>query len=171
MANFETAFQSLIRSEGGFDKHGSNGAVNFGITAPFLKLIGRPNSVEDVRALTLADARGIYEHWFWNQYRLDQVQDQRIATLLLHMTVNTLPKTVILYLQMSLQEVGVSLPATGFMSPRVTSGVNGLSAETLSKLVDVFKGRMLSRYQKLAQDNPATHAKNLPGWTSRLASL
>lgn len=172
MADFEIAFQSLIKVEGGFAAHdGHNGAVNFGVTSSFLKLIGKPNSVEDVRNLTIDDAKAIYLKWYWNLYKLDQIQDQRTATLLFHMVVNNLAKIAILYFQMSLQESGVALPATGIMGPRVISGVNGLAPDTLLRFVDVFKGKMLARYQKLAQDNPHTYAKDLPGWTARLASL
>ena len=171
MADFDAALASLLKAEGGYSPNdNNNGAVNFGLTGDFLKQIGRPSTPEDVKALTFDDASAIYRQYFWDAYRIGQFQDQRIATLFFHMVVNNPAKVAVMSFQLALQDVGIAVPATGFVGPKTTAAVNSITDDKKQLFIDRFKGRMLDRYKRLAASNPM-YAADLPGWEARLNSL
>jgi lysozyme family protein len=75
------AWLSLLMSpriEGGFvnDPEDSGGATNLGITAETLgrwRKLGRPATEDEVKAITLAEAKGIALALYWNAMRCDQL--------------------------------------------------------------------------------------------------
>lgn len=172
MADFEVAIKNLLEAEGGYAARDNNsGAVNFGITSSFLKQIGRPHAPQDVKMMTVDDARKIYQKYFWDAFKLGQIQDQRIAVLVFHMVVNNPAKVAIISLQLSLQDAGAVVTADGIAGLRTITAINGLSSEKRSLLIDRFKARMLDRYRRLAASNPKLYGDDLPGWEARLAAL
>ena len=177
MADFKAAVEKLLVIEGGFSPRDNTcGAVNLGITSAFLKLIGRPCTTEDVRALTPDAATEIYREWFWNRFRLGGINSQAIAEALLICLVNTDPQEVIYALHEALAAVGKPV-----LPPEIPKRVRVLGGTTVSKLNEIdaagwpavmaeFKGRMLEHYIWLAQKNPAEFSDDLPGWKRRLES-
>jgi lysozyme family protein len=75
-ARFERCVAEVLRHEGGFAQHPSDpgGATKYGITrATLSRWRGRDASVDDVRALTEAEAREIYLARYWNVLRCDEL--------------------------------------------------------------------------------------------------
>ena len=178
MADFEAAVEKLLDIEGGFSpRDNANGAVNLGITSYFLKLIGRPHSVDDVRALTPEVAKAIYRAYFWEKFNVGKLLAQRIAEALLICLVNTNPQDVIFALQESLADIGH--PLMGRKVPKgsrilglVTVGtINCLTSAERDELMVTFKRRMSAHYESLAASNPAEFADDAAGWKNRMETL
>jgi lysozyme family protein len=75
-SRFEKAVEIVLQHEGGFVHHPKDpgGATKFGITRETLsRARGRPASVEDVRALTRAEAIGVYRGLYWDVVRADEL--------------------------------------------------------------------------------------------------
>jgi lysozyme family protein len=75
-SRFHHAVELVMRHEGGFVHHPRDpgGATKFGITRETLsQATGRPVSVEDVRALTRAEAVTVYQGLYWDVVRADEL--------------------------------------------------------------------------------------------------
>jgi lysozyme family protein len=75
-ARFTRCVAEVLRHEGGFVDHPRDpgGATNYGITRQTLsRWRGREVSVDEVRALTEAEAREIYLARYWNVMRCDEL--------------------------------------------------------------------------------------------------
>ena len=69
-SNFERALACVLRHEGGYGDHPADpgGATNFGVTrATLAHHRGRPVTKAEVRALTRAEAAGIYRQRYWGR--------------------------------------------------------------------------------------------------------
>ena len=66
--NFDESFAKLISSEGGYVNHPSDpgGETQYGISK-------RSYPALDIKALTLADAKGIYKRDFWDRAQCDKL--------------------------------------------------------------------------------------------------
>jgi lysozyme family protein len=102
MAEPLAAIDFVLSNEGGFvdNPNDSGGATNFGLSLRFLREIpndrlrkygifknGDELGVEDIRDLTLDQARLIYKGEFWDSAPFDKINDQLIATYLFDMAV------------------------------------------------------------------------------------
>lgn len=171
MANFQIALESLLAEEGGFNqKNGHAGAVNFGITSRFLEGIGLDGSPETVRNMTQERAEEIYRTHFWEPFRLGQIDDQRLATMMFHLVVNMGPYWPIRYAQEVLEDdFNIAVGKDGIIGPRTLAGLNQMSGPDLDRFIQNWKELLLIRYRHIARD--ATLAKYLPGWEKRLQNL
>lgn len=74
-----------IRSwEGGFvnDPHDPGGATNKGITlATFRTVYGKNKTVSDLKKMSLAQWEYIFQKYFWNKWKADNIKDQWVAYL------------------------------------------------------------------------------------------
>ncbi len=73
-ATFERALDLVLSFEGGFvhDPRDPGGATNLGVTqATLARACGRPVSIDEVRALTRAEAGAIYRRLYWTAIRGD----------------------------------------------------------------------------------------------------
>lgn len=66
--NFDQSFQKLISNEGGYvlDSRDPGGETQYGISK-------RSYPALDIKALTLADAKGIYKRDFWDRAQCDKL--------------------------------------------------------------------------------------------------
>lgn len=91
MSDFESSIAYVIFNEGGYVKNilDPGLATNFGITSKTLARARRVDSVtdEDVKNLTLDEAKTIYEILYWNPSKLEDVK-QPIAMAIFDMVVN-----------------------------------------------------------------------------------
>ena len=75
-SRFHHAVELVLQHEGGFVHHPQDpgGATKFGITRETLSRVrGRPASVEDVRALTRAEATAVYRGLYWDVVRAGEL--------------------------------------------------------------------------------------------------
>lgn len=157
MADFNLAVEKLLALEGGYSPSDSTaGAVNYGITERFLRLIG---DRRDVRGLTRAEAVELYRKHFWDRYHLGLFADQRLAEAVFVSIVNVSPVVVL----------NALASATGV--PRPLSRASKLRGEEANRARERFKEAMASYYTRLASSKPELYARYLEGWKARLASI
>jgi len=172
MADFQSAVEKLLKLEGGFAAADNNaGAVNFGITQQFLRSIGRPATLEDVRTLTREEAIALYREYFWDKLRIGEIHDQRLAEMLFFAAVNMGPSRPIRYLQEALRELRRDVQVDGAIGPQTLSALNGLDVNETKAVVLSLKQRLQARYRDLAQRNPALYGDDLRGWLARLEAV
>src|SRR5665213_3230783 len=91
MASIVPAMPYMLLNEGGYvnNPHDPGGPTNLGITIHTLSAyLGRPASIADVKALTIATVTPIYKHNYWDMLNLDSITDQGCATAIFDMCVN-----------------------------------------------------------------------------------
>jgi lysozyme family protein len=103
MAEFEKAIAFVLPNEGGFvdNPNDSGGATNFGLSLRFLRTLPVESlrkygvfvtpedlSVENVKELTLDQARNIYKSEFWDNAPYEKIALQCVANYIFDMAVN-----------------------------------------------------------------------------------
>jgi lysozyme family protein len=173
VADFELAFQKLLKDEGGFvnDKADSGGATNLGISLNFLKGLHRDINgdhvidVNDIRDLTPDIVRPIYKTAFWDYSgSIDSIKSQSIANLLFGMRVNMGVISANKLLQQSVYHA--VLDDDGIIGPESINAINSIRP---APLLEDYKSSLRQRYQAIVQKNPQDE-KFLPGWFNRLAT-
>ncbi len=74
--NFQYALTQLLKDEGGYTNHPADpgGPTNFGITlVDYCKYIKKGGTAEDVKKMSVADAKAIYKAKYWNVMGCDQL--------------------------------------------------------------------------------------------------
>jgi lysozyme family protein len=75
-SSYADALAGVLKHEGGYSDHPSDpgGPTNFGITLADVRRYVKPNATaQDVRALSLAQAKGIYRTRYWDVLRCDEL--------------------------------------------------------------------------------------------------
>ena len=169
MADFERAMERLLALEGGFAaRDNTAGAVNFGITQRFLRLIGRPASIEDVRALRREQAIELYKEYFWDRQRIGEIDHQRLAEAYFLASVNMGPRAASLALQQSLGALRGALVVDGVVGQQTIRALNALTPQEAETVLEGYLRRLRMHYEQLARANPAEYADDLAGWKARL---
>jgi lysozyme family protein len=175
MADLKIALDVLLRHEGGYaPSDNARGSVNFGWTAASLKGLGLPHTDADVRALTRERAAGLYAVHFWTPLRLNEVRDQKLATLIFSMAVNMGPGRAVRFLQKALNDdfedrgATTRLAVDGKIGPKTILAINGMEP---AHLILKFKAYLAGEYRRLAEAKPELYADDLKGWLRRLEEL
>lgn len=171
MSDFEKAIAVVLKHEGGFFHNKTTGEiVNFGITLDLLKAKGFDHADEAyVKALTVDRAKALYEQFFWRGLHIDKIENQKLATAVLDMTVNMGPIAIKLFQNALNDNRGFEpmLTPDGILGPKSLEYANKLPVEgVLHELVELA----CARYAMIASRSPVL-ASNLNGWTSRARSL
>ena len=91
MSDFNAAIKTVLAHEGGFVDNPADrgGPTNFGITqaSATAYLGGEPASVAFIKAITPEVAAAIYRKLFWTPLHLDEIVDNRVATVILDLAV------------------------------------------------------------------------------------
>lgn len=168
MSNFSAAVHVLMEHEGGYAPLDANGAgaVNFGVTERFVrdaKLSDNP--AEFVRTMTPERARDIYKRFFWDEYHIGEINDERLATVLFSMAVNMGPGPAVRTLQLALNDIGQLVDVDGIFGPETRAAVNARPPE---KIAAEWKRRLVERYRVIARRSGDGY---LRGWLKRLDAL
>lgn len=165
MANFDAAFEVLIKHEGGFSNktHDSGGATNHGITQNDLATwYNRPVSIEEVQKLSIDEAKKLYRIWFWEHMKLDSIQNTKLATLIFDQGVLRGSNRIIQDLQHLLK-----IDSDGIMGPHTIEALNKSDATLIGiKLIEECQ----LAYAHLVSIKPL-QADFIVGWISRTHSL
>lgn len=119
---FDEALKFVLDMEGGFvdDPDDTGGATRFGITIDTLEMWrGEPLTPEDVRNLSLDEAKAIYRVKYWEKCRCHEMPDD-IALVLFDAAVNHGPDRAVRLLQ---RAAGVT--DDGVIGPVTLSAVRG----------------------------------------------
>ena len=164
--NFDSAVTLLLAHEGGFSNNPSDpgGATKYGITLrSWATYLARQITVDDLKAMTEDEAKKFYLDVYWTPLLLEQFVYQKLATIVLDLSVNCGYPTII----RRLQGIAAVAPADGIMGPNTLAVVNSLDGNYLA-----FQ---LARTTAM---NYIYHAKTdlsqmefLAGWIARVMSL
>jgi lysozyme family protein len=168
MADFKPAFQFVLQHEdvsrSGKVTVDAGGRTRFGIAEKF-----HPDLPEDFFSGPAEDAllaaEKIEEHEYWDPMRLDEMENQRVASKLLDMAVNMGVRQATVYAQRAVNMLAgnARLVEDGVMGARTLAVVNAVNP-------DVYEQRLcelsVAHYRHVAAVNPA-QAVNLQGWLAR----
>ncbi len=164
MAEFKPAFEHTVGIEGGYvnDPVDPGGETKYGICRR-----SYPNI--DIAALTLAAAEEIYKRDYWDQLRLDEIDDQAIAAELFDSAVNCGVRSAGLWLQQSLNLVGGhngnGLMADGIIGSKSLTAVN--SCRYMRALLKCLNGLQFQRYFGIVQKD-ISQRRFFRGWLRRV---
>lgn len=89
----EGGYQNLINDKGNYNSKGERVGTNHGISAKFYeKIIGRPPSIDDMKAITKFNAHLLFENEFWGKVRANDIQSQAVAEMIADHAINANPK-------------------------------------------------------------------------------
>jgi lysozyme family protein len=136
--------------------------TNYGISAPVLyNWLGKLPTKEDMKNLTYEDALKIYKKEYWDRYKINEYQNQSIATLIYDGAVNQGPGAMDKIIKKATLEQ--SLEIKNFYNINDIKNINELDQE---KLFNDIKKYREERYK--SSKGRKTYLK---GWLNRLNSI
>ena len=168
MANFDPYFPRIIASEGSVyenDPTDMGGCTKFGIILPTLKEynldVNKDGvfSCDDVKALTIEDAKLIYKKMYWDYFKADSIKNQSLAEYIVDGAINQGKGTIAKYIQ---DIIGVT--ADGLVGNKTIEAINNYNSK---ELFDKLKAKREEKYHKIVANNPSQN-KFLKGWLNRL---
>lgn len=171
MANFDPYFPHIIKSEGAVytnDPVDTAGATKFGIIIADLKEYNldkngdKKYTAEDVKALTIEDAKIIYKKMYWDFFKADSIKNQSLAEYIVDGAINQGRGTIAKYVQ---QIVGVT--ADGLVGNKTLEAIN---AHNPKELFEKLKAKREDKYHRIVANNP-TQKRFIKGWINRLNSI
>lgn len=191
---FSAAVKSLLKTEGGFVNHPKDpgGATKFGISLRFLLAEGKVDrdgdghadfdldmdgdiDVADIRALTEADAKMLYDHCFWRRLNCESLP-RPIGEMVFDQAVNGGSKAAIKILQRAINFAGQPGDAIGVdgdfgqLSRDAMWRVIRNPSKGMPALVVAFREMAKARYRSLVRANPDLGVF-LNGWLRRASEL
>ena len=181
MALFDKSILVLLQHEGGLVDHPADaaGITNFGISLRFLKEYPHVGDfdndgdvdAEDIKNMTIDDAKKIYKELWWDKYKYGNIVDQTIATKVFDASVNMGSKRAHKLLQAALNKAfGLKLTVDGILGPASIGVVNACTDDTEQLLLTAYCNQMWSFYQNIIAHNPKLKVFE-KGWKNRAFSL
>lgn len=181
MSDFEPAIKILLVHEGGYvnNPNDSGGATNYGVSLRFLR--DYPNlgdfdgdgdvDIEDIKNMTLDDAKKIYKELWWDKYKYGSIVDQTIATKVFDASVNMGSSRAHKLLQQALNDAfSLKLSVDGILGPATFHVVNACTDDTEQLLLNSYCNEMWKFYQQIIANNPKNKVFER-GWKNRAFSL
>jgi lysozyme family protein len=175
MASFDAFFPTLLKHEGGFvnDPADPGGATNKGITIATFRScakqrLGIEPTLDNLKALTDAQAGKIYKPLYWDKVRGDDIELQELADIVFDFQVNAGDSASKL-LQKVLNDLGARPPLAvdGAIGPATMAALKSVDpAEVFRR----YKQGRIDYYQDLVARRPAL-GKFLKGWLIRVDSF
>lgn len=175
---FLTALQETLRKEGRLADHKSDrgGITDYGISLRFLKGLplidgditgdGHVNE-EDVKALTPADVAKLYRKHFWDYYRLDEIQHDRIAVKAFDLLVNMRSVSAVKIIQRALRACNKPVLEDGGLGSNTIGTINSIQDEL--RLLAAIRSESYGHYRLIIAADP-TQATFHDGWKNRAYS-
>jgi lysozyme family protein len=168
---FDGAFNYLLGDEGRKytnDPNDSGGPTKFGITkrtyeAFFKKSV--PDS--EIENMTEDTAKQVYFYEFWKPLRLDEIENDGLATAIFDCAVLYSPKISVRMAQTSLRACGRTCAVDGSIGEHTLQALNGIAP---FMFLTVYRGQVLLRDEKVVEANPKDK-KYLNGWKARADRL
>jgi lysozyme family protein len=175
MASFDAFFPTLLRNEGGFvdDPADPGGATNKGITLATFRtcaqrFLGIEPTLDNLEALTDAQAAKIYKPLYWDEIRGDEIGLQELANIVFDFQVNAGGAASKL-LQKVLNDLGAA-PALSVDGDIGAGTMSALQRADATAVYRAYKQGRIAYYQDLVARRPPL-AKFLNGWLKRVNSF
>ena len=155
MANFNKAFEKVLKFEGGYvnDKSDSGGETKYGISKKAF-----PNV--DIKNLTLKEAKEIYKEVYWDKIKADEIKSQKIAEIIFDTAINM---GVSFAIKTAQKIIGVK--QDGIIGPITLNALNNTNEEIF------IKDYKLSRIAKYVEIAKGDKIKFLRGWITRVLEV
>jgi lysozyme family protein len=172
MASFDAFFPTLLKHEGGFvdDPVDPGGATNKGVTLATFQscarqYLGIDPTLENLKALTDAQAGQIYKPLYWDKIRGDDIELQDLANIFFDFQVNA-GGTASRLLQRVLNDLGAQPPLVvdGEIGPGTMAALKSMDQAEVYRR---YKQGRVDYYQDLVAKRPAL-GKFLKGWLIRV---
>lgn len=153
----------IIQVEGGYvnDRHDRGSATKFGITAATLgawRGLGGPASTEEVRQLSVHEAREIYREQYVKKPRFHLIADDALRSQLVDDGVLSGPRVAITSLQIAL-----GVKPDGLLGPITVAAANAADAVSLRRDLAIARALRLAR---IVQRDPS-QSRFIVGWLDR----
>lgn len=162
MADINKVISHIFQVEGGFVnlKADKGGPTSMGITQKTLEgYRGRKVTVDEVKNLTKYEATLIYKKNYWDKLKLDQVNSQSVADMLMDFAVNSGVSKAAKVVQ---GLVGVS--QDGIIGPKTIEAINKENPKDLFQKLWDYRNNY---YESIVRNNPSQKVF-LKGWKNRL---
>lgn len=160
--------EDILIREGGFVNHPADrgGATNFGVTQTTLSAWrGHPVTVEDVRSMTLNEAREIYEANYFLKPKIDRLPGL-VQPLVFDMSINHGPGTAVKLLQNVLRDNGHTCSVDGGVGDETIRCTQAAADALGVSLVNLLVDRRVQFYEQIVKRN-ASQEVFLKGWMRR----
>ncbi len=159
----EGGYQNLAADTGNYNSLGQRVGTNFGISARFYEdVIGRPPTVDDMKAITKAEATALYKTYFWDDVQGDKLISQSVANIIADAAVNGGEEPIGKIVQRILnRDFGKKLTIDGDIGPVTAAAINSVNQQ---QLFDKIKQARIEFYINLG-------GVFLQGWLKRLETF
>lgn len=165
MADFAPAVERVLDHEvggapsGGYVNHPDDpgGETKWGISK-------RAYPDVDVKALTREAAVEIYRRDFWNELRLGEVRDQRVAEKVLDVGVNLGTHRAGKFVQRALRLAGIVVKVDGIVGPKTLEALNRCLGDWFRVCLGFYQ---LNWYARLVASDLTRYNAFLEGWRRR----
>jgi len=178
MSSFDEAVNVVLANEGHYTNNPTDpgGATNYGISLRYLKDIGSIGdfdhdgdvSVDDIKKMTVIEARNLYKKYWWDKYRFDRIVKQSIATKLFDIAINTGVPQAVKLIQRSMWPIyGYrSILDDGILGDITVQKINAAPDDIL---MASFRSSIAGFYRELVAGNKSL-SQFLNGWLNRTYS-
>ena len=164
----------VLKHEGGFvnDPDDRGGATNLGITQRTLSgWRGYDVSVDEVRNLTEAEAREIYEMNYLKKPKIDWLPFPHPQVFVMDMAVNHGPRRAVKILQKTINKAGLDNVGTdGRMGPMTKAAAEKAQQVFGNEFQNMMVDERKEFYERIIEDNPRQE-KFRRGWMRRAESF
>ncbi|MFN8356300.1 MAG: glycosyl hydrolase 108 family protein [Spirosomataceae bacterium] len=162
MASFTIYANKLLPLEGGYHydngKHSSRGITLATYRAWRLSKGISTTTIDDIKRITISEAKEIYKTWYWDALMGDFVKNQAVAEIMVDGKVNGGFSLVNLQKQLGIM-------ADGKMGAKTLAAINQANQAKLhAKLLADRK----AHYANLIRAQPQKYAQYKNGWANRL---
>ena len=156
MHDIEEMTAEIVRREGGFvnDPDDPGGATKYGVTIRTLRALRGCATVDDVKALTEAEAITIFKGQYFEQPKINQLPAPLQASVY-DMQVNA-GANVIKILQRLAADFGVKLAVDGVLGPKSIAALDRVHSKAGVRFVDAYGIVRRNYYFRIGDRRPAS---------------
>lgn len=161
----EGGYQNLKKDAGNYNSKGERVGTNHGISARFYEnVIGFPPSVEDMKAITKAEAHILFKNEFWDKVKADYINDQAVAETIVDHAINAGVGAAGEVVQTTLnKQFGKSLAIDRSIGSKTVQAINSVPPKPLFEELSIAR---LNDYKTKPTYNAFGHA-----WRQRVYDL
>ena len=162
MADFDAALAYALQSEGGYAEPPEVEQPTYkGIAQKAARAWGYTGAMRDFPDDEVA---GFYKDNYWDNWNLDEITDDGIATAIFNLHINTNAAPII---QAAVADCGVDILQDGFWGPATREAVDACDPAQLLSAIS----QSGTHYQELVANNPSAYSQYLNGWVNRAEAL
>ncbi|GJM12779.1 MAG: hypothetical protein DHS20C12_11820 [Pseudohongiella sp.] len=178
MSFFVHAYSNTFKMEGGKANHPADRGrdTQFGISLRFMESLPLIDAdingdghvtADDVYSLDPSTAAKLYKKYFWDHYRLDEIEHQRIAIKLFDTLVNMRSKMAVKIVQRGLRACEKEVSEDGILGSQTIATINSIVQER--NLLTAMRSEQWGIYRLIIAKDPTQSAFE-NGWKNRAYS-